>query len=74
MFYIVRKVADTPDISKVTLQTENECFKNALVNAAGTLFTRVRAKKAFDRAKEEGLVTVVRARIHLVGKDGAGKT
>ena len=56
------------------MQTENECFKNALVNAAGTLFTRVRAKKAFDKAKEEGLVTVVRARIHLVGKDGAGKT
>ena len=38
------------------------------------MFTEVNAFRSFEKAKKQGLVTVVRSRIHLVGKDNAGKT
>ncbi|XP_065837355.1 uncharacterized protein [Oscarella lobularis] len=38
------------------------------------MFTEVSALRTFEAAKKQGLVTVVRARVHLVGKDNAGKT
>eukprot|EP00118_Oscarella_pearsei_P012026 m.85341 g.85341 ORF g.85341 m.85341 type:complete len:1442 (+) comp36437_c0_seq28:125-4450(+) len=41
---------------------------------ARRMLTEVNAHQIFERAKKEGMVTVVRARVHLVGKDGAGKT